>query len=300
MHRTILVGVDDSTACHAAIRWSMERAASTGADVALLHVIDDEWGAIGEQFGDELDPAAELILAEKAEFARSIDPSVTVTTRLVVGDPMVELAAASRDVDLVVVGTHKTGYLRGRAFGSRSLQLAATSQSPLAVIPEPSNTARRGVVAGVDDSAAGRAAVAFAAEEAGRLGEELVLLRAWRMRGSAATTAGQEHPAEHRARHTVAQLADSALTLAKRGRDELQVRTRTVRRTAAEALVDASMAAELLVIGSSRRHGTAMSALGPVSHDVLLNIAGPTIVVHGDNDGPRLDSPALDHDTTRR
>jgi hypothetical protein len=25
-----------------------------------------------------------------------------------------------------------------------------------------------------------------------------------------------------------------------------------------------------------------MSALGPVSHDVLLNIAGPTLVVHGD------------------
>ena len=41
---------------------------------------------------------------------------------------------------------------------------------------------------------------------------------------------------------------------------------------------------ELLVIGSSRRHGAQMAALGPVSHDVLLNIAGPTLVVHGDTE----------------
>ena len=27
-----------------------------------------------------------------------------------------------------------------------------------------------------------------------------------------------------------------------------------------------------------------MAALGPVSHDVLLNIAGPTLVVHGDTE----------------
>ena len=36
------------------------------------------------------------------------------------------------EAELIVVGTHRTGYFRGRAFGSRSLQLAATSSTPVA------------------------------------------------------------------------------------------------------------------------------------------------------------------------
>lgn len=282
MNGTILVGVNASSACLAAIRWSIERAASTGADVVLMHVIDDEWGAIGEQYGDELEPTAAGLLDEKAAFARGIDPSVNVTTRLVVGDPMVDLAAASREVGLVAIGTHKTGYLRGRSFGSGALQLAAASHSPLAVIPEASSGVREGIVVGVDDSVAGLAAVAFAADEASRAESELVLLRAWRLPGSVSVLV--EKSAEERARHSVARLADSALLLARVGRAGLKVRSRTVRRAAAEALVDAGASAELLVIGSSRRHGAQMSALGPVSHDVLLNIAGPTLIVHGSDE----------------
>jgi nucleotide-binding universal stress UspA family protein len=285
MSGTILVGVDASSACNAAIRWSVERASSTGNRVLLLHVIDDEWGMIGEQFEYELHPTAERLLVEKADFARAIDATVDVSTRLLVGDPMVELATASRSVDLTVIGTHKTGYLRGRAFGSRSLQLAATAWSPVAVIPEPSNTVRHGIVAGVDDSAAGWAAVAFAADEARRAGEELVLLQAWRVNRPQGGSG--DDPAEERARHAIASVGESALALAKRGGEKLAVRTRAVRRAAAEALVDAGTTAELLVIGSSRRHGADQSALGPVSHDVLLNIAGPTLIVHGE--GQRTD-----------
>jgi nucleotide-binding universal stress UspA family protein len=284
MDRTILVGVDASSACQAAIRWSIERAASTGSDVVLLHVIDDEWGVIGEQFGDELDPDAKRLLEERARFARGVDPSVRVTTRLAVGDPMVELAAASGDVGLVAIGTHKTGYLRGRAFGPRALQLAATSHAPLAVIPEASSAVRRGIIAGVDDSPAGCAAVAFAADEACRVEQELVLLRAWRLPASGTRTA--EDSAQERARHSVARLVDSALLLAKGGRAQLRVRSRSVHRAPAEALVDAGASAELLVIGSSRHHGGQTSGLGPVSHDVLLNIAGPTLIVHGDSATP--------------
>jgi nucleotide-binding universal stress UspA family protein len=281
MNGTILVGIDGSAACNAAIRWAIERAAATGQSVELLHVIDDEWGMIGEQFEFELHPSSELLLREKRELARSIDPSVTVATRLVAGDPMVELAAASRDAALTVVGTHKTGYLRGRAFGSRSLQLAATAWSPVAVIPERSSTVRHGIVAGVDDSAAGWAAVSVAADEAVRTGQELVLLQAWRVNRPGPADA--EDAAEERARFAVARLGETALAVARNGRENVWARGRAVRRAAAEALVDASMTAELLVIGSSRRHGADQSALGPVSHDVLLNIAGPTLIVHGES-----------------
>jgi nucleotide-binding universal stress UspA family protein len=280
MNGMILVGVDGTSASRAAIRWAMRRAASVQSRLTLVHVVDDEWGMIGEQSISELHPAAYQLVEREATFARSIDSAVTVTTRVLLGDPMVELGVASREVEMVVVGTHKTGFLHGRAFGSRSLQLAATAWCPVAVIPEGSTTERHGIVAGMDDSEAGRAAVRFAAIEARRAQEELILLRAWS--SPTLETGADAEAADTRARHAVEALGSRSVALAHSAGDDLLVRTRALRRPAAEALVDAGMSAELLVIGSSRRHGAQMSALGPVSHDVLLNIAGPTLVVHGD------------------
>ncbi|MES2092547.1 MAG: universal stress protein [Actinomycetota bacterium] len=284
MDGTILVGVDGSSACRAAIRWAVLRAVSVGSRVELVHVVDNEWGMVGEQSIAELHPSAQALVETDAAFARSVDPAVVVTTRVLFGDPMVELGVASREVDLVVVGTHKTGFLHGRAFGSRSLQLAATAWCPVAVIPEGSSAERHGIVAGIDDSDAARAAVRFAAVEAHREHEELILLRAWTtaVRG----TGEDDEATQWRARDALDTLGSEAVSLAHEVGDGILVRTRTLRRSAAEALVDAGMSAELLVIGSSRRHGARMSALGPVSHDVLLNIAGPTLVVHGEVETP--------------
>lgn len=291
MSRMILVGVDGTSACHAAISWAVRRAVSLDSHIVLVHVVDDEWGMIGGQSISELHPSADALVENDSIFARSVDPTVSVTTRVLLGDPMVELGVASREADLVVIGTHKTGFLHGRAFGSRSLQLAATAWCPVAVIPEVSTIGRRGIVAGIDDSEAGRAAVRFAAIEAHRAQEELLLLRAW---GSSAVGTGSDAEAtDKRARHAHEVLGSQSVALARSAGDDLLVRTRTVRRPAAEALVDASMSAELLVIGSSRRHGAQMSALGPVSHDVLLNIAGPTLVVHGDPLADPLADPVI-------
>ncbi|QNE46719.1 universal stress protein [Glaciihabitans sp. INWT7] len=280
MNGLILVGADGTSAGRAAISWAVRRAASVGSRVMLVHVVDDEWGMIGEQSISELHPSAFELVEKDAVFARSINSSVTVTTRVLLGDPMVELGVASREVDLVVIGTHKTGFLHGRAFGSRSLQLAATAWCPVAVIPEGSSIERHGIVAGLDDSDAGRAAVRFAAIEAHRAHEELVLLRAWS--AGSGTSGTDADRTDTRVRDAVETLCSESVALARSAGDDLLVRTRTLRRPPAEALVDAGISAELLVIGSSRRHGSQMSALGPVSHDVLLNIAGPTLVVHGD------------------
>ena len=298
MNGTILVGVDGTAACHAAIHWAVRRAASMDSPIELVHVIDDEWGMIGEQSISELHPSAFALVEREAVFARSVDGAVAVSTRVLLGDPMVELGVASRGVDVVVIGTHKTGFLHGRAFGSRSLQLAATAWCPVAVIPEGSRSERHGIVAGIDDSGAGRAAVSFAATEARRVNEELVLLRAWSSGGYDAEA--DVEAMEQRARDALEVLCTQSVALARRAGERLLVRTRTLRRPAAEALVDAGMSAELLVIGSSRRHGAEMSALGPVSHDVLLNIAGPTIVVHGDSETPALNHHRPENEMARR
>ncbi len=82
-------------------------------------------------------------------------------------------------------------------------------------------------------------------------------------------------------------LADSVALAHEHGAG-LPVRIRSIRRPPAEALLDASSTAELLVIGTSLRLAPESASLGPVGHDVLLNLAGPTVVVHEDDETAEL------------
>jgi nucleotide-binding universal stress UspA family protein len=275
----ILVGIDGSPPSRAAVKWSIERAATTDEEVRLLHVVDDEWGVVSYRLLDEVRGEAEALVATEAAFARSIDPGVSVTTSHAEGNPMWELITAAEGADLVVVGTHKTGFVRGRVFGSRSLQLAGGSPAPVAIIPESSARKRHGIVVGVNESAASRAAIIFGADEAHRLGEELILVGAWA--GSVETEANE---ASRRSAALVKSRIESVLVDARAmvadKHDELRLRVLEVNRPAAEALVGAGASARLLVIGSSRRPG-APTTLGSVAHDVLINLAAPTVVVHG-------------------
>lgn len=277
----IVVGVDGSPPSRAALRWSVLRAAVSGDVVRLVRVLDDEWGIIGPGSLEELGREAEGDLADEIQAARSVDASVRIESSLLWGNPMLELAAAGADADLVVVGTHKTGFLRGRVFGSRSLQLAAASSTPVAIVPESAGKARNGIVVGVDGSAAALAAVAFAAAEAQHSGEELILVGAW-TGTSPDHSRGQEPPERD---VLVKSAVEKALMDARSHVEslypDLPTRVRQVNRAPAETLVDASPTATMLVIGSSRRVDAPL-ALGSVAHDVLLNIAAPTVVVHAE------------------
>jgi nucleotide-binding universal stress UspA family protein len=295
----ILVGIDGSAPSRAALSWSIQRAATTDEDVVLAHVVDDEWGAVNFRLLDEVRIEAEALMAAEADFARSIDRGVAVTTILREGNPMWELIALAQGADLVVVGTHKTGFVRGRVFGSRSLQLAGGSPAPVAIIPESPARGRRGVVVGVNESAGSRAAIVFGANEAHRLGEELILVGAW-----ASPVETETNETTRRRNAFVKSRIESVLVEARatitRAHEELHIRVREVNRPAAEALVDAAASATVLVIGSSRRQG-APTTLGSVAHDVLINLAAPTVVVHALNArGTAPETTTMHERTTER
>lgn len=285
MSETILVGIDGTESSRAALRWGVRRAAAIGAEVDLVHVIDDEWETIGARMLEDLDDDAQHLVEREAEYARAVVPHVVVHTRLLHGNPMRELIAASDGADMVVVGTHKTGFINGKVFGSRSLLLAAAAKTPVAIIPQTSQRDGRGIVAGVDDSAACRLAIRLAAQEAERARETLTLLRAFTVPNLPEGNDSERRKlVQHCEARTAAELSDAAALACSMAHD-IEVRTRSVRRAAAEALVDAAAAAALLFIGSSRRDDADQLTVGSVSHDVLINLTGPTIVVHA---GDRL------------
>ncbi|HEY5222425.1 MAG TPA: universal stress protein [Microbacteriaceae bacterium] len=280
MTSTILVGVAGTEASRAALRWSMKRAAAIGAEVILTYVVDDEWATIGARMLDDLRDDAQRVLEGESEYARSLAPEVVRHTRLLHGSLMKELVTTSDSVDLVAVGTHKTGFVNGKVFGSRSLLLAAAAHTPVAIIPQTSQRDGRGVVVAVDDSVAGRLAIRFAAVEAERAGETLTLLRAYAVPNfPGRDDSARRELTQHIEASTTMVLA-AAAALVRAVAPAAVVKTRSVQRPAAEALVDASAAAALLVIGSSRREDPEQMMVGSVSHDVLINITGPTIIVH--------------------
>jgi nucleotide-binding universal stress UspA family protein len=280
MTTSILVGVAGTEPSRAALRWSMRRAAATGAEVTVTYVVDDELATIGPRMLDELREDAKRLLESEAEHARTLAPGVVTHTRLLNGSVMRELIEASKGADMVVVGTHKTGFLNGKVFGSRSLLLAAAAHAPVAVIPQTSQRDGRGVVVGVDDSPAGQLAIRFAATEAARARETLTLLRAYTIPAVPGGDGAVERELTEKAAARSSTVLSDSLALARAVAADVEIKTRSVQRSAAEALVDASATAALMVIGSSRREDAEQLMVGSVSHDVLINITGPTMIVH--------------------
>jgi nucleotide-binding universal stress UspA family protein len=277
---TILVGVDGTAASRAAVRWSAKRAAARGATMILAHVVDDDWVTIGERLLEDLRDEAQELTEREADYAHSLAPEVVIDTQLLQGSVMQELISASDRADLVVVGTHKTGFINGRVFGSRSLRLAAAARTPVAIIPQTSEREGRGVVVGVDDSAAGRKAIRFAAVEASRARETLTLLRGFTILETSHATEELLSDSLLRAEARAARELSTAARLVGPVAPSVEVRVHSVQRPAAEALVDAAASAALLVLGSSRQEHRNKVMVGTVTHDVLINLSGPTIIVH--------------------
>lgn len=280
--REFVVGVDGSVPARAAVRWAIAHARERSARVTLVHVADDEWGAVGTQLIDEVDAGASRRLDEELAYARSTaSPTVPIAGELRSGSPMVVLASYSRPETMLVVGTHKTGFHYGRAFGSRSLQLANLAVGPVAIVPETESRLRRGVVVGVDDTPAGFAALDLAADLACDHHCELVAVRSSSVPVPADLERDDErHDWQLRRDDEARGLLAAVVARARNRQPGITIRSRVVRRTPGTALNEVARAAELLVVGDSRREEPQPGSLGAVAYDVLLNVSSPTIVVH--------------------
>lgn len=278
--RRYIVGVDGSLPSRAAIRWAIGHAREHGTGVVLVHVADDEWGAVGTELIDEVDSGARRLLDDEVGYARSLEGAVGLRAELRSGSPMAVLASLADTDTMLVVGTHKTGFHYGRAFGSRSLQLANLAVGPVAIVPDTESRLRRGVVVGVDDSPAASAALDLAADLACDHHCELIAVRssAPLPRGTDRRDAAPELLSQYddQARDLLA----AAVERVRRSQPGITIRSRVVRRPPGTALNDIARGAEVLVVGDSRREQAQPGVLGSVAYDVLLNVTSPTIVVH--------------------
>ena len=281
----ILVGVDRSAPSLAALIWSAQRARIRGARLRIMNVIERSDGS-GDSRCREL---AWSLLNEDVALLRDLDADLVVAAEVAVGDPVEELAKASSTADLVVVGTHKTGFVRGAVYGSGFLALAVTAAHASAFIPEPSGRTRTGVVAGIDDSELGAEVIRFAADEASRTGQELILISSL-PHGASRRIEHGAGPLGHN-RDYMSQLA-WAISVARKVNPQLPIRGRNTNQATAESLVRAATAAAVLVVGHGRAGSNGVVMLGSIELNVLLNISSPVIVLQGASVERGTDAPS--------
>ncbi|HET6826522.1 MAG TPA: universal stress protein [Amnibacterium sp.] len=149
----------------------------------------------------------------------------------------------------------------------------------MVVVPDTDRLFAHGVALGVEDSPSGRAAGAFAGEEAASLGQRLTLVRAWRADGvhdESRRVAVLEGSARRDAGHLLDRVRDSAGHL----HPDIPIDIRNIHGAVAHVLVRSSAHAQLLVLGVARPAPGARPMLGAVGTAALRHMRAPIAFVH--------------------
>jgi nucleotide-binding universal stress UspA family protein len=274
--RPVLVGVDGSVSAQGALAWAAAEASLRQCPLRIVHAFT--WPMIGDPLDLTFDgymsngvqAAAEWVLADAESHARTVAPDIKVTGELFVAGAVPTLLGQAQDAELVVVGSRGLGGVRGLLVGSVSAAVAAHAPCPVVVVhPHRDGTAYPArptgrVVVGVDGSEASTAAIRFALQEAARRHIGVTAVHA--------TMPTRQHPSLSAPADIVEQIRSLFP-----GAD---LHTKLVHSHPAQALIDESAGAELVVVGSRGRGGFAGMLLGSVSQAVLQHAGCPVAVVH--------------------
>jgi nucleotide-binding universal stress UspA family protein len=138
----IIVGVDGSGHSQRALEWAMKEAAMRHAPLTVLTVHP----AIVGYFGGVVTSAGDLELTEQTQAAVKVEADrvlaglsgphpESVTVRAVHGFPVEELVNASKDADIVVLGSRGVGGFTRLLLGSTAGQVVQHAHCPVLIIP---------------------------------------------------------------------------------------------------------------------------------------------------------------------
>jgi nucleotide-binding universal stress UspA family protein len=273
---TAVVGWDDTAGARAALDWAL----ATGMEIVLVRVVETTVSIVEAMASDSPAGAAQASLLDAVERLRQTHPHTTVSSEIVSGDPVDELARFSDETSLVIVGTdrQRAGGIRYR--WSAGARLAAAARGTVVVVPVTPGRDGHGIVVGIDGSAAADAALDFAAAMAERTGQPIRAIHAW-----------QEPPVWMDAQvpddeyldfleKMYALILDDSLAAFTARNPGLRLQRRLVRGSPQAALLEAAEDAALVVVGNHSLRGLRRFLLGSVSRSVVINAPCPVAVVH--------------------
>jgi nucleotide-binding universal stress UspA family protein len=279
----IIVGYDRSIDAKAALAWALDEATRNGAMVEILYAY--EWPAwmpaaslvpAPAVWPDaETDQAIKDSLNEAVATARETHPAVRTTISIVRNNAALALLDRSADARLIVLGSRGHSAVTN-LLGSVGVAVSAHARCPVVIVRGGARS-HAPVVAGVDESIQGEAALAFAAEQAEARGVPLRLIRAWKP----VTGLWEQTPLVTRTVTAEERRAFDELVAGWRQKyPELTISAEAVVDHPARALEIASHTAQLLVVGSRGRGSVRGMLLGSVSQHLLRHATCTVAVVH--------------------
>ncbi|GAA4583712.1 universal stress protein [Planotetraspora phitsanulokensis] len=135
-HGEVVVGIDDSAECEAAIAYAVAQAEARGSTLRAVYAWQLPVHALAPEIGYDIDGVREAqhkVAAEKlAPWRRQSD--VTIMEDVVCAHPVDALTDASEAADLLVVGSHGRGALGSVMLGSVSRGVLHHAHCPVAVV----------------------------------------------------------------------------------------------------------------------------------------------------------------------
>lgn len=130
----VLVGVDGSPASEEATALAFDEASRRGVPLVALHAWSDaSFPSIGSDW-ERYEEGGHRILAERLAGWQERYPDVQVQRRIVSDDPATRLVEASKDAQLVVVGSRGRGGFSSLVLGSVASKVAQAATSPVIVV----------------------------------------------------------------------------------------------------------------------------------------------------------------------
>lgn len=130
----VVVGVDGSQSSKHALRWAVRQAELTGAELVAVTAwhLPEMYGYVSRDY----DVDAANILNRVLKGVLDPPPAVQVTPRVVEGRAASVLIEASKDADLLVLGTRGHGGFEGMLLGSVSQHCVHHAACPVVVVPQ--------------------------------------------------------------------------------------------------------------------------------------------------------------------
>ena len=133
----VVVGIDDSSISEAALAFAFDAAAARGVGLVVVHAwsptaIDDALAPVMDW--DAATAEEDAVLAERLAGWEQKHPEVAVRRTVVRDGAVRALVAASREAQLVVVGSRGRGNATGLLLGSISHAVLHASHCPVAIV----------------------------------------------------------------------------------------------------------------------------------------------------------------------
>lgn len=277
----VVVGLDALGHSETTVAWAAGYARAHQAPLHLLHAA----GGLGPAAVPHRAEAAQILRAASRpvlEHARDLvdrfASGLDVTVLAPLEDPEDALVTASESAAMLVVGSRR---LRARltsfTLGSVGLSVAARAHCPVTVVPRPSKHpgARAPVVVGLDVHQWSRAALDVAFGLAATTSRRLVVVYAWPVHGALFDSGGHAHQLGTVERNE--RLLSGAIAGYGARYPGVVVDTAMPDAGPVDCLVNRSLTASHVVVGTRERHGLA-AVLGSVSRGVLEQAHCPVTV----------------------